>query len=239
MMDEMMMDQGRNTLSEQLAQRLENMIMNDQSQMQDKLPSEQTLALGFGVSRPVVREALAILRDRGLVLQKQGGGCYITAPKVDQVSQCISRLMRMRQMDDRDILEARVCLEIAISRLAAENITEEQIAELQDVVREMSKTCGDAERHAALDSQFHQCIAEASGNQMLAIFLASLSEPMTALIIKMLQLPHVAQDGVVYHTRIIECLRSHDADAAEEIMRQHMMLSMRNWEVAYSGCGEN
>jgi len=226
-----MQDTGRGTLSEQLAQRLENMILNDQTQLQEKLPSEQTLALGFGVSRPVVREALAILRDRGLVLQKQGGGCYITTPGPDQVSQCVNRLMRMGQVNDREIFEARICLEIAISRLAAENATEQDVMKLRDIAYQMSMTNGDMKLHAALDRQFHQCIAEASGNQMLAIFLASLSEPMNRILYASLQLPHVAQDGVVYHSRIIECLRSHDPDASEEIMRQHMMLSMRNWEV--------
>ena len=58
---------SKEVLCDQVADRLEQMILSDKTQVGQKLPSEQALATGFGVSRPVIREALAILRARGLV----------------------------------------------------------------------------------------------------------------------------------------------------------------------------
>ena len=64
----------RVTMYEQIADRLEEMILSDHISATDKLPSEQALATSFGVSRPVIREALMLLNARGLISQKNGEG---------------------------------------------------------------------------------------------------------------------------------------------------------------------
>ncbi len=223
---------GRSALSEQVAQRLEKMILSDATQVSQKLPSEQVLAAGFGVSRPVVREALTILKERGLITQRQGGGSYITTPDLSQVSQCMNRLAMMGQITSEDVYIARISLEVSIIRMAAENATAEDVRQLQAINDAMKTTDGDVERRVQLDMQFHQQTAQIAGNQMLAIFLDSLNGILSPMVAAALKLPGAAQDGLNYHQRIIDCLQRGDADQAEEVMRQHLTLSMRNWEVA-------
>ena len=81
---------SKEVLCDQVADRLEQMILSDKAQVGQKLPSEQALATGFGVSRPVIREALAILRARGLVTVQAGkyseAGCRRPLPAADGTS---------------------------------------------------------------------------------------------------------------------------------------------------------
>ena len=64
----------RVNLYESIANNLEEMILNDSSQIGQKLPSEQTMAANFGVSRNVIREALKILKERQLITLHIGEG---------------------------------------------------------------------------------------------------------------------------------------------------------------------
>lgn len=224
-------DVDRNVLSEQVAQKLEKMITSDATQVSQKLPSEQTLAAGFGVSRPVVREALAILRERGLVAQRQGGGCYITSPDSSQVSQCVGRFASMGQISHEDVYVARISLETSIVRLAAENCTPEDIQKLQCINVKMSDKAIDVPSRVELDIHFHKKIAEIAQNRLLMAFEDALSNFVSYMITAALKLPGADNDGIRYHERIIEALQDHDANQAEEIMREHLTLSMRNWEI--------
>ena len=72
---------GKKTnMYETIADKLEEMILTDAISIDEKLPSEQTLATSFGVSRPVIREALMLLNARGLISQKNGEGNYVSQP---------------------------------------------------------------------------------------------------------------------------------------------------------------
>ena len=85
----------RDSLSEQIAERIQAMILNDKTQVNDKLPSETALAAGFNVSRPIIREALTILKARGLVVQRQGGGSFVTCPDLKSINECMYRAIVM------------------------------------------------------------------------------------------------------------------------------------------------
>ena len=63
---------NRLTLAEQVAEKIEMMILSDDTKLAGKLPSEQALAVSFSVSRTVIREALVILRAKGLIVKSNG-----------------------------------------------------------------------------------------------------------------------------------------------------------------------
>ena len=76
---------SRVNLYEQIAGRLEEWILAHNFKEQEKLPSEQALAEEFNVSRNVVREALKLLKERGLVDSRNGTGSYVTKPDVENL----------------------------------------------------------------------------------------------------------------------------------------------------------
>ena len=220
----------KNALCDQIANRIEQMILSDMTQAQEKLPSEQALASGFGVSRPVIREALTILKARGLVMPKQGGGSYITVPRSAQVMDTVNRLALMRHISMEDISAVRVQLEAMAARLAAEYATEAGLSELEALNLEMQKNLANIDQRVELDLKFHLRIASLSGNKMLKVFVHSLHSLIAPMLRRSLCVPMASEDGVQFHNRIIAALRSGDGDRAENVIREHLMLFIRNYE---------
>nr|WP_276949760.1 FCD domain-containing protein [Acetatifactor muris] len=213
-----------------MADRIEQMILSDKSRVGQKLPSEQALATGFGVSRPVIREALAVLRARGLVAVQSGEGSHIVPPEPIHVVDAVNRMTRMRHISPGEVYEVRVWLEAKAAYLAAANATGEQLDELNAVNRRMEDSRNDVRRQAQLDLEFHQKLAEMSGNRLLSIFVQSMNGILQYMLESTLGLPRAREDGVAYHDRIIETLRTGDKDMSEAIVRDHLMMSMRNFE---------
>lgn len=228
----------RDALSEQVARQIESMIIRNEYQEGEKLPSEQTLATGFGVSRAVLREALAILKDRGLIRQKQGSGCFVASPKTihTRMIQSVNRVAHLKQIDSQNVFEARVCLETSIVRIAAEKAAAPDIAALRELnrsMRKLEKTNGtDYPARIRIDMDFHLKIAEIAGNDLLYIFLDALCGLVTPMCIAVVSLGSEDVSGARYHDDIIGRLEAHDPVGAEEAMRQHLTTFMSNWERA-------
>lgn len=221
---------SKEILCDQVANRLEQMILSDKTQVGQKLPSEQALATGFGVSRPVIREALAILRERGLVTVQAGGGSSIIIPEPIQMLDVVNRLTRMHSISAEEAYEVRIQLEVMAARLAAVNATPEQLERMTETNREMEREKRTKAR-AELDLKFHQQLAEASGNQLLNIYVQSMNGILQTMLESVFGLLQSQEDSVSYHRRIIEALRSGDRDRSEAIIRDHLMMSMRNYEL--------
>ena len=228
---------SKEVLCDQVADRLEQMILSDKAQVGQKLPSEQALATGFGVSRPVIREALAILRARGLVTVQAGGGSSIIIPEPIQMLDVVNRLTRMRHISAEEVYEVRIQLEVMAARLAAVNATPEQLDCMAEINREMERETGNAKVRTELDLKFHQQLAEASGNQLLNIFVQSMNGILQTMLESVFRLLQSHEDGVSYHRRIIEVLRSGDRDRSEAVIREHLMMSIRNYELVRAQAG--
>ena len=82
---------NRSMLFQQVASQLEELILAGKIEVGEKLPPEGELAAQFGVSRPVVREALAQLRDRGLTETVSGSGTYVRRPDAHNLSELLPR----------------------------------------------------------------------------------------------------------------------------------------------------
>ncbi len=225
---------SKEVLCDQVADRIEQMILSDKTQVGQKLPSEQALATGFGVSRPVIREALAILRARGLVAVQSGGGSRIVIPEAIYMSDTVNRLATMSHIRSEEVYEVRVWLEAKAARLAAVNATSDQLERLSDINRRMENSKDDVKNRTELDLAFHQMLADISGNQLLSVFVQSMNGILRQMLESVLHLPRAHEDGVAYHDRIIEVLRTADKDKSEAIVREHLIMSMRNYEFSDS-----
>ncbi|MDF2724907.1 MAG: putative GntR family transcriptional regulator [Paenibacillus sp.] len=219
-------------LYEVIAEKLEEMILRDSTQIEQKLPSEQSLAASFGVSRPVIREALMLLKARGLITQRNGEGSFISNPNPQELTNTINRMVQMNNIHPSNIFEVRVTLEIMACRLATERATEEALNELTLINDEMEQYKEDRQKRVALDIQFHAKLAELSNNPLLAMFVKSTTSLLQNMLTQALELPGTHEDGISYHRRIIEALRSGDPGKAEDTIRGHLVTSMRNYEVA-------
>ena len=221
----------RENLSTQIADLLEDTIVNsDAFPVSEKLPSEQQLAERYGVSRPVIREALKVLRERGLVTLKNGLGAFVTKPKNSTVFSAVNRIMHMNNICDDDLSQMRAMLEVNAARLAAANIGEEQLKQLRQNIEDFSdKTLAPKER-VALDCRFHNLIAKASGNALLEIFIDVLVSLLTDYMGKGVLIAGGIDDAIMRHKKILRALEAHSTEDAVIAMNEHIAASKRNVE---------
>lgn len=190
----------------------------------DRLPSETRLASEHGVSRSVVREAIAALRADGLVESRQGSGVYVLKPGAGLPFRDIdhSRISTVIEM-----LELRTAIETEAADLAARRCSpaqEERILEASQRVAELART---GLPTADADLAFHLSIAEATNNPMFAQFLTMLgqnaiprralrpdaSEAVTGSYIVRIDAEHGA---------IVRAIQQGNGTAARRAMRQHL-----------------
>lgn len=134
-------------------------------EMGQKLPSEAELCEEYGVSRPVVRAALAKLRDLGLIVSRQGAGSFVSSG-VPTTAGGFTPLSSIT--DIAAYFAFRRTIEAMSAELAAERARPKDISTLRAIVDEMTTALARGENTVGLDIKFHTTIAELSDNRFLA-----------------------------------------------------------------------
>lgn len=221
-------------LYEQIADCLEDLILTDETlQKEEKLPSEQTLAEKFGVSRNVIREALKILKERGLIDPRNGTGSYITKPEASNLSDVISRMVVMDNIDFGDIYDVRIILETAACKRAATNATAEDLAHMESLLEQLKHRDITVEQRRELDFAFHVAIAESTGNPLLVVFVQTMKNVFLEMIEKGIFIEGGIEDAIKRHANIMEALKAGDPNMAEVMMYDHLHFSKKNVENYY------
>lgn len=191
----------------------------------DRLPGEASLAVEFSVSRPIVREALGQLRERGYLVTVNGSGTYVRRPDAGSIAEALKRHLRFAQggaFTVAQLYETRAAIEVTAARRAAERATAQQRADLAEILEAMSACAGDPGAYAAADMSFHVELARASGNPLLALVLEPLVETIVSGMLESHAREGATDDGITMHARILECVQSGDADGAAAAMVQHL-----------------
>lgn len=194
----------------------------------ERLPSEAELALNLGVSRPVLRQALARLRSEGWVYARRGAGNFVGKPPVLQHA----TFGPLHSIPDvRCFLEFRCLLEGESAAEAARCTDAQILQEIERRQRMLEAAWARGEPGIEEDIAFHGAIAAASGNRFFSMTMAALAEQ-TRVAIKLIRelstLPMVrrAVDVRNEHRAIGEAIRAGDADAAREAMLAHLQGGM-------------
>lgn len=212
---------------QQVEETLRKAVLDGQLHTGDRLPAEAELARQFAVSRPTIREALSALESQGLIrkVPGAGGGSFVQAVDHNALGQVIHEsmhnLLKLGGVSFEEISMVRRQLEVPSVRLAALNRTDEDLATLQEIVREeLSRSVNDP-MIAELDAQFHTTIARMSGNRVLASLMHALhrsSEPLDYLDLSQ----EVGRETVAQHQRILKAISSKDATAGEAAITEHL-----------------
>lgn len=215
------------TLSGNLVEALRTRIVNGDIAPGEKLPSEPRLATEHGVSRTVVREAIARLNLEGLVHTRRGSGSYALTPPSDDAD---GAPPLARSLADRlALVEYRLALEAEAAALAATRRTPAQLAALADRLDSLASSDGHPATAMQHDFAFHRLVAEAAGNRFLLEALDRLGPQMIAMPRGRLD----RHDGgrftavVQEHRAVLAALESQDPLAAAAAMRVHLAGSRR------------
>ncbi|MGF1625767.1 MAG: FadR/GntR family transcriptional regulator [Alphaproteobacteria bacterium] len=214
----------RQRLGDQLYGQILDHIVHGRLKEGDRLPTEKEICDMFGVSRPIVREALMRLRADGLIQSRQGAGTFI-------INRPTARFTAFASASDVGsylrCLEVRLPLEGVAARLAAERRTPEQMARI-DRAHEAFRREG--ERGAfkpESDLAFHAAVADATGNTFFSATLLSLNEAITGFMTLSLSLTRTGsrertRQVLEEHSRIVEAIRGQDGETASLAMQFHI-----------------
>jgi GntR family transcriptional repressor for pyruvate dehydrogenase complex len=164
----------RNPVYLQVADQLREAILSGELSPGEELPTERDLAESFGVSRPSVREALRALQAQGLITRTGAPGRAVVAGEVGALAgDALLNLLRLNQVELKDLVDFRSMLESAALRLAARNGDPVRLGEARAALAEMS---GDMtiEAFDEADVRFHVALVRASGNEAMHLVMLAL-----------------------------------------------------------------
>ncbi|MCM3760503.1 FadR family transcriptional regulator [Alkalihalobacillus oceani] len=208
---------NKKSLSKQVIDEIIGLLMTGQLRPGDRIPSELELMEICNVSRPVIREALTSLEVLGIVNRKTRQGTFFS----DRIgSKPFAMMLALSAWDIPSIIETRVALELGLVTLAAEKITEEELAKLEETIEEMKKL--PTEDSSELDMIFHKVIAHSANNPLFE----GMIDPLQTFHQKVLeQIPLEARNleqTLQYHIDIFDALKKHDPVEAYISMYRHL-----------------
>lgn len=200
-------------------------ILSGEHQPDTKLPSERALAIASGLSRPVVREVLRSLVERGLIDILPARGAFVRAPDPMQLAGAAGSAARYQRATPRDLVEAREMIESQSARSAAERAGTGGIEQLRDLVRAFDGATSTVER-ARCDLALHATIAQLSGNPVLGILFGAIAPLVLDVQLRSLADPVVLGAGGPMHHDIVDAIAARDPAGAAEAMSRHILLAL-------------
>ncbi|QWK78888.1 FadR/GntR family transcriptional regulator [Ochrobactrum sp. BTU1] len=190
-----------------------------------KLPTEHNLAQSFGVSRSVIREAIAQLRNEGLIETRQGVGAFVTEPDRRQ-----SIRIEPETLADKDhfqsLFQLRMALEIEAAGLAAVHHTAEDMHRLDAALADMTGRAKWTSEGIAADLAFHRALAAATHNEYFPLVLGFVAERIS-LAIRAARaravLAEIVEITIAEHQAIRDAIAVGNPLKAREVMRQHIV----------------
>lgn len=136
----------------------------------ERLPTEAELCRQFGVSRTSVRAAIQRLAERGRVSVEVGRGTFVRAPDTQLLAEQLGLLVRLDRDSYWSITEARRVVEKELAGLAAARRSDPALHAMKRALSDMDGAMTDPEAFTRSDERFHLAIADAAGNDVLAMF---------------------------------------------------------------------
>ena len=199
----------------------------------ERIPSERELAERFGVSRGILREALAALEAMRVIQRRPQSGIYLRdvarEASVDMLVLESDLGMPVSPADVKDLNEFRSMLEVQSAGLACARRTDQDLARLDEILATSRARHAAGQSLSEQDAQFHMALCAASGNKLLqraanSFWLASrarreryFSEPANGL------------RSIQQHTALRDAVAAGNATKALEVLDDHLGNVERYW----------
>lgn len=207
-----------------IVQDIQSRVLSGEWVQGSQLPSERELAVEYGVSRPVIREALAGLVELGFIEIHPGRGSFVRGVKIDDLSGSLTRAATLAKITARDLVVARLGLECSAAELAAKQ-SPRPVGKLSAALKDHSEA-DSLQALADTDLAFHETVVAASGNPLLVLMFGAIRNQVHALMLRSHSDPKVQSKGEPYHERIVQAIADGDPVAARELMREHLELAL-------------
>ncbi len=210
-------------VTDEAIDKIKDMIVSGELRPGDRLPKEADLAERLGLSRSSLREAVKALSLIRVLDVRQGDGTYVTSLEPELLLDAMTFVVDFHRDDTvLRFLEVRRILEPAATAMAAQHMSEEDIAGLRVLLDKLDDDT-DVEALVANDLEFHRRIAAGSGNPVLCSLIDGLSGPTTRARVWR----GLTQEGAVARTReqhvaIYEAIAAREPELARSWATVHV-----------------
>ena len=215
----------------EIGQRIAEDIATGRLMPGTRLPTEQEMMDAMGVSRTVIREAVASLRAEGLISTRQGIGSFVA----EQPAQALFRIEPGQAASIADalhIMELRTAVETEAAGLAAERATKAQRRAIHRALAEIDAAIERGEPAIAEDFAFHAVITEATGNPQFRRFLDFLGRfiiPRSRVRIRAENMRSYLLSFQQEHKAIVAAIDARAREQAQGAMRVHLVSSSQRY----------
>jgi GntR family transcriptional repressor for pyruvate dehydrogenase complex len=219
----------RRGLPDQLVSRIIAAVATGEHPPGTRLPPEEVLAGRYDVSRLTLREAVKVLRDKGVLRVQQGRGTFVNSPA--EWSALDPALLATRSALGGEagalatkLVEARRVVEVGVAELAASRRSPADLDRMRAAITRMQEAhrAEDVAEFSAADMAFHDALNQSADNP----FLAALFQPIASLVYEVrLHTSSTAEMQVVAiagHEKIFVAVESGDPAAAWSAASEHL-----------------
>ena len=226
------------SVASQIADAIQQAILDGSLRINDRLASEEDLAAQFGVSRPTVREALKRLAARHLIRSRRGpaGGNFVSGPSPEELAHSFGTaatlLVATGGVGLDEMATARFEMEAICCRLAASRIEPAEIAELRaEIDRQRDDSLSD-EEFCASDVRFHRLVVQASGNAILRFVMNLVVESLMPVSNMIIVRVRDRRTITTFHERMVDALAAGDGTMATSVLGELVGYIRAQYEAA-------
>lgn len=236
---------ARPALADGLAEQLVDDVLSGRYPTDSCLPSETELAQQVGLSRLTVREAVKKLAAKGVVRVVHGRGTFVNAPSQWSALDPVLFLARSASDTDnfalpRKLLEARRVVEVAVAELAAQRRTEADLTRMGGALDRMRTAAAstDVPGFVAADIAFHQHIADAADNSIIAALFDPIYQILHLTRHQTSFHASVRENAIEHHARILDAIQRGTPSKAGRAMRDHLQQTERDLDTYVTVSGD-
>jgi GntR family transcriptional repressor for pyruvate dehydrogenase complex len=204
-------------------QQLRARILSGEFSVDEEMPPEGTLAATLGVSRTVIREAMRSLRAQGLVAVSQGRRPRVRPADPQATVESLAALLQRSEGSLLHLIEVRRPVESEIACLAAQRASDDQTERMAGTIVDQL-AASDLEERIAADMRFHNLLAEATGNPIFRMLMATIWGLMRQSLSATISRTGVER-AVQGHRLVLEAVRQHDRVTARAAMLDHLQMA--------------
>lgn len=205
-----------------LVEQLKSHLATQQYPLNQRLPPERALCTQLGVSRSLLRKALALLEAEGQVWRQVGRGTFVGTRPVSNLEALPSIT---NGTNPGEVMEARLLIEPELARLAALNARPAHIEDMAHCIRQ-TKAAREWRIYEHWDHKLHRAIAEATGNALLLSLFDALNAVRRAVVWGRLRTyrltPDLDHHSFAEHDLILGAIVDRDLQGAAARMREHL-----------------
>ncbi|MDH7799256.1 MULTISPECIES: FCD domain-containing protein [unclassified Beijerinckia] len=213
-----------------IADLIKQSIVTDGLKPGDRLPTEKQLVEKYEAGKASVREALKSLEVQGLIRTSTGptGGSFIAEVTETRILNHLQSYFFFKHLTAAQVYELRRVLEPRLAGHMAETASEDLIRRLEANVQASQgdpTTREDWQRHQQIHIEFHDLLADGASNPLLCVHCKFINRSLRS-IVRSRESPEqlkIINSNRIWHEKICEAVRKRDSDAAENLMREHIV----------------